>query len=71
MLDADLDEIYGIETKVLNQSVRRNKDRFPQDFMFKLSKKEYEDLRFQFGTFKNATKGRNVSESMIKVTLLS
>lgn len=34
MLDSDLAELYGVETKVLNQSVRRNTDRFPQDFMF-------------------------------------
>lgn len=36
MLDADLAELYGIETKVLNQAVKRNMERFPQDFMFQL-----------------------------------
>jgi len=38
IIDADLAEFYGIPTKVLNQAVRRNKDRFPQDFMFQLTK---------------------------------
>jgi phage regulator Rha-like protein len=50
MLDADLAELYGVETKVLNQSVRRNLYRFPADFMFQLTKQEFRDLRFQFGT---------------------
>jgi phage regulator Rha-like protein len=50
MLDADLAELYGVETKVLNQSVRRNLSRFPADFMFQLTKQEFRDLRFQFGT---------------------
>jgi len=42
MLDFDLAEIYGVETKVLNQSVKRNIDRFPSDFMFQLNK--FEDI---------------------------
>jgi hypothetical protein len=57
MLDSDLADLYCVLTKNLNKAVKRNIDKFPQDFMFKLSKKEYEDLRFQFGTFKNATNG--------------
>ncbi|MCL4637673.1 MAG: ORF6N domain-containing protein [Olivibacter sp.] len=52
MLDRDLAELYGVETKVLNQAVRRNIDRFPEDFMFELSLKEYESLRSQFVTLK-------------------
>jgi hypothetical protein len=56
--DSDLADLYCVLTKNLNKAVKRNIDKFPQDFMFKLSKKEYEDLRFQFRTFKNATKGR-------------
>jgi len=47
MLDQDLAELYGVETRVLNQAVRRNIDRFPDDFMFQLSKEEYEILRSQ------------------------
>ena len=50
ILDADLAELYGIETKALNQSVRRNKDRFPQDFMFILNEKELQGMRSQFVT---------------------
>lgn len=45
ILDADLAELYGIETKALNQSVRRNKDRFPQDFMFILNEKDLQGVR--------------------------
>jgi len=50
MLDNDLAELYGVETKVLKQSVRRNKKRFPDDFMFELTKKELGNLRSQFVT---------------------
>ncbi|MFC1812118.1 ORF6N domain-containing protein [Thermodesulfobacteriota bacterium] len=50
MLDRDLAELYGVETKILKRAVRRNVDRFPNDFMFELSKKEMEDWRCQFGT---------------------
>ncbi len=50
MLDRDLAEIYGVETKVFNQSVKRNTERFPKDFMFTLSEKEWENLRSQFVT---------------------
>jgi hypothetical protein len=47
MLDADLAVLYGIATKVLNQAVRRNKDRFPEDFMFSISDSEYSNLKSQ------------------------
>ncbi len=50
MLDRDLAELYHVETKVLNQSVKRNIERFPEDFMFKLSKQELDNLRSQFVT---------------------
>jgi hypothetical protein len=50
MLDRDLAELYGVETRVLNQSVKRNADRFPEDFMFQLTKKELDDWRSQFVT---------------------
>jgi hypothetical protein len=50
MLDADLATIYGVETKVLNQAVKRNLQRFPEDFMFQLEETEWEDLRSQFVT---------------------
>jgi len=50
LLDRDLAEMYGVETRVLKQAVRRNKDRFPGDFMFELSDDEFQNLRSQTGT---------------------
>jgi hypothetical protein len=50
LLDADLAALYGVETKVFNQAVRRNKDRFPEDFMFQLTGEEAANLRSQFVT---------------------
>ena len=47
MLDADLAELYGVQTRVLNQAVKRNLDRFPADFMFRLSARELETWRSQ------------------------
>jgi len=52
MLDSDLAELYGVEVKQLKRQVRRNIDRFPEDFMFQLQKEEYESLRSHFGTLK-------------------
>ena len=50
MLDRDLADMYGVETKVFNQSVKRNTERFPKDFMFTLTEKEWENLRSQIVT---------------------
>jgi len=50
MLDKDLAEMYGVETKVFNQSIKRNIERFPKDFMFALSEKEWSNLRSQIVT---------------------
>lgn len=52
LLDFDLAELYGVETKQLKRAVRRNIDRFPLDFMFPLTKDEYNSLRSQIGTLK-------------------
>jgi len=52
MLDKDLAELYDVETKVLNQAVKRNSDRFPGDFMFQLTEKEWKVLRSQIVTLK-------------------
>ena len=49
MLDHDLATLYGVPTKVLKQAVKRNVDRFPQDFMFELSKEEANNWRSQIG----------------------
>lgn len=53
MLDKDLAWLYEVETKVLNQAVKRNIERFPEDFMFQLTQEEFETLRFQKVTAKN------------------
>lgn len=50
MLDRDLADLYGVETKQLKRAVRRNQERFPKDFMFELNEKEVEILRCQIGT---------------------
>jgi ORF6N domain len=50
MLDSDLAELYEVETKVLNQGVKRNSTRFPEDFMFQLTDNEYINLKSQFVT---------------------
>lgn len=50
MIDSELAEMYGVETKVLNQAVKRNLDRFPEDFMFQLTSEESENLKSQFAT---------------------
>ena len=52
MIDVDLASLYGVETRVLKQAVRRNIKRFPSDFMFELTKEEYKSLRSQFVTLK-------------------
>ena len=50
MVDQDLADLYSVPTKTLKQAVRRNIDRFPEDFMFELTKDEFDDLRSQFVT---------------------
>lgn len=47
MIDSDLAELYDVETRVLNQAVNRNKERFPKDFMFQLNKPEWNNLKLQ------------------------
>jgi len=58
MLDADLAELYQVLTKNLNKAVNRNIERFPEDFMFQLTKEEFDNLRFQFGTSSSGYGGR-------------
>ncbi len=59
MLDYDLAELYQVETKNLKRSVRRNLERFPDDFMFELTKNEYDSLRCNFGTLENIGRGQH------------
>ena len=50
MLDLDLAELYNVETKRLNEQVKRNLNRFPDDFMFQLNNEEFNNLKSQFST---------------------
>jgi phage regulator Rha-like protein len=58
MLDSDLAELFGVETKNLNRAVKRNLDRFPSEFMFQLKYQELAALRFQIGTSNDGRGGR-------------
>jgi phage regulator Rha-like protein len=58
MLDADLAQLYGVSTKRLNEQVKRNRDRFPEDFMFQLNPTEVNNLRSHFATSKRGRGGR-------------
>jgi len=58
ILDHDLAELYGVETKALNRAAKRNAQKFPADFMFQLTVKEAAALRYQFGTSNSARGGR-------------
>ena len=58
MLDSDLANLYGVETKVLNQSVKRNISRFPARYMFQLTEEEYSSLKSQIVTSKKGKDGR-------------
>lgn len=58
MLDSDLAKLYGVETKRLNEQVRRNLDRFPLDFMFKLTPDEFDVLKSQNATSKTGSGGK-------------
>ncbi len=58
MLDSELAEMYGVETKALNRAAKRNESRFPSDFMFQLTPEEAESLRCQTGTSNEGRGGR-------------
>jgi len=62
IIDADLAELYGVTTGNLNKAVKRNIDRFPNDFMFQLTPEEYKSLRFRFGILK---KGRHAGAAWL------
>ena len=61
MLDSDLVKLYNVEVKQLKRAVNRNICRFPPDFMFELSKGEYNSLRYQFGTLKRGQHSKHLS----------
>ena len=62
MIDEDLAQMYGVETKYLNRAVKRNIDRFPEKFRFQITEEEYNSVRFQIGTLENSQnlKSQNV-----------
>ena len=60
MLDRDLADLYGVETKRLKEAVRRNIERFPEDFMFELSKSEFSNWRTQFATSNSEKMGLRI-----------
>ena len=64
LLDSDLAGLYQVEARALNQAVARNRDRFPDDFMFQLSAKEYEAIRSRFVTA-SKTSDRNSSQTVM------
>jgi hypothetical protein len=66
LLDRDLAELYGVETKVLKQAVKRNIKRFPDDFMFELSKAEFTLWRSQFVTSKSDKIGLRYSYGLYR-----
>lgn len=57
MLDRDLAELYGVETRRLNEQVKRNIERFPEDFMFQLTKEEFENWKSQIATSNSIVMG--------------
>jgi hypothetical protein len=70
MLDFDLAELYGSETKRLKEAVRRNLKRFPSDFMFELTKEEFESLRSQIASSNKRERNKSKSISKENVNLL-
>ena len=69
MLDKDLAEMYGVLTKVLNQAVKRNFRRFPDDFMFQLTENEYENLMCQNGISNSGAKIQNLKSQFVTSSL--
>ena len=61
LLDSDLAELYGVETRRLNEQVKRNKDKFPEDFMFQLTIAEFDNLKSHFATSSSGWGGRRKS----------
>jgi hypothetical protein len=68
MIDSDLAELYQVSTKALKQAIRRNIERFPDDFMFELNQEEYKSLRSQFVTLETgeSLKSPSAQRTVIK-----
>ena len=69
MLDSDLATLYCVETKNLKRAVKRNIERFPDDFMFELTKEEYDALRCQNFTLKNGGRGQHMPVEFCRALL--
>jgi hypothetical protein len=69
MLDSDLASIYDVETKALNRAVKRNRDRFPKDFVFQLSEDEWKNLRYQIGASSSDSKHQSLKYQIGTSTL--
>ncbi len=66
MIDRDLAELYGVETRAINQAVKRNLERFPEEFRFQLTSEEYEFLRSQFATLNEDTSSSRSQSVILK-----
>ena len=71
MLDSDLAQLYHVETKVFNQAVKRNINRFPEHFRFQLTESEFKNLRSQFVTSREKTTVRTVVDVICHMLLLN
>ena len=58
ILDSDLARLYGVATRAFNRAVKRNSQRFPEDFMFRLTREEFDNLKYQIGTSSSGHGGR-------------
>ena len=65
MLDSDLAMLYGVETKNLNRAVKRNEERFPEDFRFQLTREEVGYLRCQFGTLRGQARDTTIGRTYL------
>ena len=71
MLDSDLAELYGVQTKRLSEQIKRNLERFPEDFMFSLTEDEWASLRSQFATSKDGRGGRTYLPKVFRAWCLN
>jgi len=66
MLDADLAQLYGVETRTLLQAVKRNADRFPPDFAFQLTPEEFDNLRSQITTVRLTSRSVAITDAFLE-----
>ena len=66
MIDRDLAELYGVETRTLNQAVKRNMERFPEDFMFRLNKKEWDFWKSQLIVINKSKKYTDIELILVR-----